>query len=104
MIIEGFSAERFFLVLALVFVISKIFGELFEYIKQPPVLGELLAGVVLGGSVLAIVPSTPGDAGYETFHLFSEVGLAVLLSEIGLETDLICPPLLKITFAGGKTL
>jgi len=88
MIIAGFSAERFFLVLALALVASKIFGELSERIKQPAVLGELLAGVVLGGSVLALVPSNPGEPGYETFHLLGELGVAILLFEIGLETDL----------------
>lgn len=88
MTIEGFSAERFFFVLALALVASKIFGELSERIKQPAVLGELIAGVVLGGSVLAIVPSTLREPGYETFHLLGEVGVAILLFEIGLETDL----------------
>lgn len=44
-----------------------------ERIKQPAVLGELLAGVVLGASVLAIIPSVPGQPGYETFHLLAEV-------------------------------
>ena len=88
MTIEGFSAERFLFILAIALVASKIFGELSERIKQPAVLGELLAGVVLGGSVLAIVPSTPGESGYEMFHLLGEVGVAILLFEIGLETDL----------------
>jgi Na+:H+ antiporter len=88
MTIEGYSAERFFFVLALALVVSKIFGELSERIKQPAVLGELLAGVVLGGGVLAIVPSISREPGYETFHLLSEVGVAILLFEIGLGTDL----------------
>jgi Na+:H+ antiporter len=88
MIIEEFSAERFFFVLALILVASKIFGELSERIKQPAVLGELLAGVILGGSVLSIVPSVAGKPGYETFRLLGEVGVVILLFEIGLETDL----------------
>ncbi|MER3447490.1 MAG: hypothetical protein C4291_11930 [Candidatus Dadabacteria bacterium] len=88
MIIEGFSVERFFFALALALIASKILGELSERIKQPAVLGELLAGVFLGGSVLTVVPSTPGKPGYETFHLLGEVGVVILLFEIGLETDL----------------
>lgn len=85
---DVFSTERFFFILALALVVSKIFGELSERIKQPAVLGELLAGVFLGGGVLAVVPSTPGEPGYETFHLLAELGVAILLFEIGLETDL----------------
>jgi Kef-type K+ transport system membrane component KefB len=82
------SIEQFFIALALILIFSKIFGELAERIKQPSVLGELVAGVILGGSVLAVVPSVSGMAGYDTFHLLAEVGVAILLFEIGLETDL----------------
>lgn len=86
--VGGFPVERFLLALALVLVVSKLFGEMAERIKQPAVLGELLAGVMLGASVLAIVPSVPGQAGYETFHLLAEIGVVILLFEIGLETNL----------------
>lgn len=82
------SIEQFFIALALILIFSKIFGELAERIKQPSVLGELVAGVILGGSVLAVVPSVSGMVGYDTFHLLAEVGVAILLFEIGLETDL----------------
>ncbi len=82
------SIEQFFIALALILIFSKIFGELAERIKQSSVLGELVAGVILGGSVLAVVPSVSGMAGYDTFHLLAEVGVAILLFEIGLETDL----------------
>ncbi len=83
-----YPVEKFLIVLALILVFSKVFGELAERIKQPSVLGELVAGVILGGSVLAVVPSVVGMAGYDTFHLLAEVGVAILLFEIGLETDL----------------
>ncbi len=84
----GYPVEKFLLAFAIVLIASKLFGELFERFKQPSVLGELVAGVVLGGSVLALVPSIQGEAGYEMFHLLAEVGVAILLFEIGLETDL----------------
>jgi len=91
-----YSIEHFFIALALILIFSKVFGELAERIKQPSVLGELVAGVILGGSVLAIVPSVAGMAGYDTFHLLAEVGVAILLFEIGLETDL--KDLIKVGF------
>ncbi len=87
-VLHHFTIDKFFLALILVFVFSKVFGELAERIKQPSVLGELIAGVILGGSVLAMIPSTQGVIGYDTFHLLAEVGVAILLFEIGLETDL----------------
>jgi len=86
--IGHYPAEKFFIALACILIASKIFGEIAERIKQPSVLGELIAGVILGSSVLAIVPSISGEVGYNTFHLLSEVGVAILLFEIGLETDL----------------
>ncbi|MGQ0793140.1 MAG: cation:proton antiporter [Deltaproteobacteria bacterium] len=94
---DGYSVEQFLLAFALILAASKIFGELAERVKMPSVLGELLAGVALGGSVLALVPSLPGEAGYETFHLLAEVGVAILLFEIGLETNL--RDLLKVGLA-----
>ena len=62
---------------------AKIFGALAQSIGQPAVLGEMLAGVVLGGSVFAIV-----DPKLEVLHLLSELGVIILLFAIGLETDL----------------
>jgi Kef-type K+ transport system membrane component KefB len=47
------------------------------------VLGELLAGVILGTSVAGLV--NPKD---DVLHLLAELGVVILLFEIGLETDL----------------
>ena len=65
---------------------AKLLGELAERIGQPAVLGELLAGVLLGGSVLGIMPT--GGVEAELIHVLAELGVALLLFEIGLETDL----------------
>lgn len=77
---------RLFLVLAAMLVGAKVLGEAAERIGQPAVLGELVAGVLLGGSVLGVVP-TEGTAG-ALVHVFAELGVLLLLFEIGLETDL----------------
>jgi Kef-type K+ transport system membrane component KefB len=60
---------------------AKILGELCKRLGQPPVLGELLAGVLLGPSLLGLVPLTSG------ILLIAEIGVLLLLFEIGLETD-----------------
>jgi Kef-type K+ transport system membrane component KefB len=83
---EHVSIPSLFLVLAAMLVGAKVLGELAERIGQPAVLGELVAGVLLGGSALSIVPSTGTPA--EVVHVFAELGVALLLFEIGLETDL----------------
>src|SRR5262249_30635166 len=70
-------------ILALALATAKIMGHLAQRIGQPAVIGELLAGVVLGVSVLRVVPVES-----EVFLFLSEVGVVVLLFEIGLETDL----------------
>ena len=77
---------RFFLVLAAILAAAKLFGEAAERIGQPAVLGELLAGVLLGGSALGIVPAGGPEA--EVIHVLAELGVLLLLFEIGLETDL----------------
>ncbi len=83
---HGVRPEHFFLVLIAILVVGKGFGELAERIGQPAVLGELVAGVVLGGSVLGIVPADGAVA--DMITILAEVGVAILLFEIGLETDL----------------
>jgi Kef-type K+ transport system membrane component KefB len=81
-----FSIPGLFLVLAAMLVAAKLLGELAERAGQPAVLGELIAGVVLGSSVLGIVPTA--GTGAEIIHLLAELGVVLLLFEIGLETDL----------------
>jgi Kef-type K+ transport system membrane component KefB len=84
---HGPDPSTFFLILIAILVFAKVFGEAAERIGQPAVLGELIAGLVLGGSVLGIVP-TDESAMAGIIHLLAEVGVAILLFEIGLETDL----------------
>jgi Kef-type K+ transport system membrane component KefB len=79
----GVSVEQFLLLLAVILVAAKLLGELAERIGQPAVVGELLAGVLLGPSVLGFVdPTLPA------LHLIAEIGVVLLLFGIGLETDL----------------
>ena len=69
--------------LVAIIVATKLLGEVAQRIGQPAVLGELLAGVVLGVSVLGVLD--PADP---VISAFSEIGVIVLLFEIGLHTNL----------------
>lgn len=80
------SIPNLFLALAIILVAAKLLGELAERFGQPAVLGELIAGVLLGSSLLGVVP-TEGPAA-EVVHVLAELGVLLLLFEIGLETDL----------------
>jgi len=68
--------------------VGKFAGEAFERLRQPAVIGELLAGIVLGAGVLRVIPTAPDDPLTGVFRVLAQVGVVVLLFEIGLETDL----------------
>src|SRR5688572_1882616 len=77
--------ELLFLLVAIL-VTAKVLGELAERVHQPAVLGELLAGVLLGASVFGVLdPSLPR---LHVVHLLAEIGVVLLLFQIGLETNL----------------
>lgn len=76
------SMSHLLLVLAAIFVATRAFAEVATRFKQPAVLGEIVAGVVLGGSALGILdPHNP------TIHAMSELGVIVLLFATGLHTE-----------------
>ena len=69
--------------LVAIFIVTRLLGELAQRVGQPAVLGELVAGVLLGGSVLGVIE--PGDP---VIHAMAEIGVIVLLFETGLHTEL----------------
>jgi Kef-type K+ transport system membrane component KefB len=78
------DVPSFFGVLVIVFAAAKLLGAVAQRLGQPAVLGELIAGVLVGKSVLGLVQPEQ-----ETFYLLAaEIGVVILLLEIGLETDL----------------
>lgn len=66
--------------LFVMFVAAKLFAELFERLRQPAVAGEILAGVLIGPSVLNWVQPS------ELTSTLSEIGVIFLLFFVGLET------------------
>jgi Kef-type K+ transport system membrane component KefB len=68
--------------LVLVWLAAKIAGEGMERIGQTAVLGELLAGVMIGPGVLGLVHESA------VLHALAELGVLILLFEVGLESDL----------------
>ncbi len=66
--------------LFVMFVAAKLAAEIFERLKQPAVAGEILAGVIIGPSVLKLVEPT------ELSGSLAEIGVIFLLFLVGLET------------------
>lgn len=80
---DAHSIPHLLLVLAALLVTSKLLGALAQRVGQPAVLGELLAGVLLGASVFGLLD--PADP---VIQALAELGVIVLLFEIGLHTDM----------------
>ena len=89
---------KFILSLGLVLIFARIFGELFErYFKQPAVLGELVAGIIispflLGGLVFrdpiilnfATVRNPFGLEGeFDIMNVIAHIAVAILLFQAG---------------------
>ncbi len=69
------------LVVAIVLVVARLAGEVALRVKQPPVLGELVAGIVLG----AIPSQFSRDVAVDSsVDLLAQIGVLLLLFEVGL--------------------
>jgi len=86
---------RFLVELTLLLLVSRTMGDLMKRLGQAPVIGELLAGVIVGPSVLGSLAPGAFSALFGgdpmSLHLleaFAWTGAILLLLYIGLETDL----------------
>lgn len=83
---------RVLLALATVIVVSRILGFLFRKLNQPRVIGEVLAGILLGPSLLGRV--APDVANYllpsqvaPFLNILAQVGVVLFMFLVGLELD-----------------
>ncbi len=71
-----------FLHIAVILISGKLFGTLFKKLGIPAVLGEVFAGIILGQSLLGIIPLS------DAIKVLAELGVILLLFEVGLEADI----------------
>ena len=85
-------AARMFLSIAIVVAVGRVFGVVFRRLNLPGVLGEILAGICLGPSLLGLISK---DLPAKIFPLeirplmriVAELGLIVFMFIVGLEID-----------------
>lgn len=87
------DTHTFFLYLLIILLTARVLAEIALKLKLPSVIGELTAGVILGPSLFGwLEPSL-------AIKLMAEIGIILLLFEVGLETDLK-----RLTSTGAKSV
>ena len=76
------EAYNVFKDLAIIIVFAKLFGILARKCKAPQVVGEIIAGLLIGPGVLGLVQQS------DFLVEMAEVGVVLLMFSAGLETDL----------------
>ncbi len=85
------AAHKFDLILiglAVMLLLGKLAGELFERLKQPAVLGELLGGILIGNLILFGFTAAEPLKTDSIIAAIAEIGVIILLFEVGLESDI----------------
>jgi Kef-type K+ transport system membrane component KefB len=73
---------------AVILIVAKLSGELFERFRQPAVLGELVGGIIIGNLALFGFNALEPLKNHEVIGALAEIGVIILLFEVGLETNL----------------
>ena len=68
--------------LAIIILFAKLFGLLAKKLKAPQVVGEIVAGLIIGPSILGLVGQS------DFISQLAEIGVLLLMFSAGLETDL----------------
>ncbi|MBA2728980.1 MAG: cation:proton antiporter [Parachlamydiaceae bacterium] len=76
------EAHTFLIHLVLILFLARVVGEIAAYFKAPSVIGELVAGILIGPSVFGLIEISP------PIHLLAQIGIILLLFEVGIETNI----------------
>jgi len=83
-----------FIDIAIIMIVARVFGRLARAVGQPPVVGEIIAGIALGPSLLGLLP---GDLDGKLFppevlpylSILAQLGLVLFMFIVGLELDML---------------
>lgn len=81
--LEHASEFNFLVEIALILGVAAFGGWVAKLIKMPPVLGQILVGIIIGPTVLNLIQGED-----ELIHVISQIGVIFLMFLAGLETDL----------------
>src|SRR5215212_1150274 len=91
---QNFRSPLSILLLQIVVILAAagLFSRLFRRIGQPPVMGEMIAGIVLGPSVLGFFfPNATAfifpASSLETLRLLSQIGVVLFMFIVGMELN-----------------
>jgi Kef-type K+ transport system membrane component KefB len=76
-----------------IIIVARLFGAVFRRIGQPPVMGEMIAGIALGPSVLGLLSPGAMDFLFPSFSLptlgvLSQIGVVLFMFVVGMEVDI----------------
>ncbi|MDO6639026.1 cation:proton antiporter [Shewanella sp. 5_MG-2023] len=87
------NVDQFVISLCLILFLGKLFGEIFQRFELPVVVGEILAGLLLGPSLTNVISPDP------TLTVLAELGVILLLFSIGCESSIK-----RLYQAGGRAV
>lgn len=78
--------------IAIVLLVSSVFSKVARYLREPPVIGEIVAGIALGPSLLGLLPGNLPhrlfpEEGRPFLSAVAQVGLLVFMFGMGWELD-----------------
>ncbi len=76
------ETHTFFLYMLVILLSARLLAEVAVRLNLPSVIGELFAGIILGPSLFGWIEPN------EVIRLLAEIGIILLLFEVGLETDI----------------
>ncbi len=85
---EGYDLALILGNLLIIILVARLAAELAERIKIPAVLGEIIAGIIIGPSVLGLVDPIKHLDVANMVLLLGEIGVILLLFQVGLKMDL----------------
>ena len=76
-----------------IIIVAQLFGAVFRRIGQPPVMGEMIAGIALGPSILGLlVPQAVAflfpPSSMNTLSVLSQIGVVLFMFIVGMELDI----------------
>jgi len=89
LMVESLEITHILLFIGIGLFSARIFGEIFERLKLSAIVGELIAGIIIGGPLFMMIGvdiSFFMDAG--SLQQFSQIGILLLLFIVGLEINI----------------